>query len=345
MDFVLSRTYHIKMDEEDDAVEQYLQNHPTASKANDPNYPSNSTKQLSDLVFSGKDLLKAIITMGMLRGESFKKCRKAEIEFKLAMVKAALKEKYVKEKTSGQSYYCLHIDSTFINNLDSTEKGSISYWLGMFFATLLAQNKYGYEHVTHYSLFEKTYKTQYSFNKIGYISKKNKKVTKSTPDLIATDRGLTKFGVFEAKGMENIRSDTMIHAYNQVKQVKGIVRKVDNTLIVPSENIVSYTRLSIADLFMRIKDPTGGDDTIEMDWDALIWQYEPLYELNEEIKHSRYDENSFPLLYSIAPNGLNLNNRFCSFYEGYIESGRNENYYRKYIKENDNVFPYIGEII
>ena len=83
----------------------------------------------------------------MMPKKSFKQSRRAEVEFKLALVKAAIKEEKYQQAGTLKDHRWLHMDYDFLANLDPSEKGAISYWIGMVFATLIAQKKYSYEYL------------------------------------------------------------------------------------------------------------------------------------------------------------------------------------------------------
>lgn len=263
----------------------------------------------SEISFIGEELFKIIILTGMLPSEvailrNNPKYRSEEFHWRSEMIRWVL---------SADSNNYLTLDKKNLGYLESSEKRNIDFWLGMYFAALIAKtfckdayinhtpngtnpNPNGnnptpkYEYVIHYSSFVKS-----SLGKV-------KNLTNYKPDFIAADSSISDFGVFEAKGRmeKKIDEKTMEHAYEQAASVKSIEK---NTQI---DRIVSYSLLECDKICVRVKDPPV-DDTenegkkkerklkeIDIDLDfknALIWQYMPLVEYINE--NGAKDENNY----------------------------------------------------
>lgn len=232
------------------------------------------------LEFYGYELENAIIVMGMLPEEltkSSKLKRSEEIKYKIHIIQTALKETY-----DNKGHYDLSMDENALAFLDSSEKGYISYLLGMVFATLVAQKTYNYKYIVHYSKFEKSKYCRYPIPKTPYLNPKTgKHVLLSSPDLVGMNIKGRKYGVFEAKGYQYFYQGVMRKAVNQVQQIKSINGK-------PVDRIVAYSRLLSSGNTIRTKDPTEGFYNIELDdLAALIWQYLPVVELLNELQSNK----------------------------------------------------------
>ena len=240
--------------------------------------------------FTGGELEEAILTMGLLPDEAKDpKCRmkrSEELSFKVAMVGSVLCE--LKDKND---INFLAMDENRLSFMDGSEKAAISYWLGMFFATLIAKKKFGYEYVTHYARFMKSKYKLCDPTKSTYTDPKTKKTVKlSTPDLIAmdaTDPRKSNYGVFEAKGYQYFGTKTMQKAIEQVQQIKSINYKSN------IQKIVAYTRLLPSGNTIRTKDPEGGVFDLELDNRlAILWQYLPVVDLFKEFENRKKFKSS-----------------------------------------------------
>ncbi len=231
-----------------------------------------------DFIISGSDLYDSIISMGMLPSEIKNIQRNNEIRFKLDLIEAFLDT----EQDNGKDY--LKINKTAMEFLDPSEKNSISYWLGMFFATALAKKQYNYDYVIHYSKYVKS-KYYQSITTKRVKGSKLKSNTKSTPDLIAANSKFDKYGIFEAKGNRAYKAKTMEHAYDQAKRIG----KINN--IAVSDNIISLTVVGSKQNILRYKDPKGEENLSFDIYPALLWQCIPSFELFSETEHKR--DNGF----------------------------------------------------
>lgn len=271
------------------------------------------------LEFKGGELFESICIMGLLPNEVVNKGtklkRSEEFKFKKFMVQAVLTE-YVDR--AGKK--CLAINEDALNYFDSSEKSAISYWLGMFFATLLAKHEYGFQYIVHYSRLLKCKDYKYKIvNKPYKDPITNKDVILSSPDLIAMDGTQYNYGVFEAKGYQTFDKRTMNKAVLQARQICSI--EGDSNLI----KLVAYSRLKNNGITIRTKDPVDGDLAIRFDkYQALLWQYQALTELFRELvanKKTR-EENGY-----IVCDGL---------YEGINEMSLDSKIY-SYISEHENI--------
>lgn len=232
------------------------------------------------LEFTGGELIEAICIMGLLPHEVNNRTvalkRMEELNFKIHMVQAIIKEK--KDKAGND---CLSINEETAKYLDSSEKSAISYWLGMFFSTLLAKHEYGFKYVIHYSRFEQSSYCSKKIGKRAYTDPNTQRVINlSTPDLIAMDGTKYQYGVFEAKGNKSFDKLTMNKAMLQAQQVRSINGR--KKII----KLVSYTRIRNTGIIIRTKDPVGGDlDIFFNRYQAFLWQYLPIAELFYELQN------------------------------------------------------------
>ena len=246
------------------------------------------------LEFKGSELLEAIMIMGLLpdeaKSQKVELARTEEYKFKRHMVQAVLKEN---KDLLGNRYLSLDPSKTIY--LDSSEKAVISYWLGMFFATLLARHQYGFENVVHYKRFEKSVYCISKISKTPFKDPSTGKIVKlSTPDLIAMDGKYCEYGVFEAKGYDSFDKSKIGKAINQVKQIRRINGNSDIL------KIVAYSRLKSSDIRMRAIDPTGGIYDISFNKPLLLlWQYAPIADLFAELRlsDSRIEMNEGYFIY------------------------------------------------
>ena len=201
------------------------------------------------------------------------------------------------EKIQNDGTYKLRMNKAAVDLLDSSEKTAINYWLGMFFATLLAQKIYGYKYAIHYSKFIKS--------KLAVI-KNNTKAKNVSPDLITMNKFMDKYGVFEAKGGFTFRRSRIEHAYDQVHKIKSI-NKESNI-----DRIVSYFRIREKNSLLRIKDPEGKEIALKFDQcAAIIWQYIPVIELIHECEYGIDGEEIYSSLDLIEGlNGIKINRQF-----------------------------------
>ena len=228
----------------------------------------------SKLLFSGKDLLEAIILTGMLPPHlkedvgAYSNVRKNEVLFKIHLVEMALKE------VGG----VISIDEVNFNELESSEKRAVDYYLGMFFATLMIRKHFKYEYAIHYSKFRKS-------SLCKSIQPKHI-LDRIEPDIIAIDRLNKNRGVFEAKGHLGTKIDASVveHAYDQVHQVASI-----NHIRV-KDRYVLYSILNEDANVIDYKDPDGNEN-IDLDiYMALLSQYIPIVQLIEELG---YQDNGY----------------------------------------------------
>ena len=222
-----------------------------------------------DFSFEGKDLIHAIVTMGMLPcqdPDAFAKKRKLEIEFKTKILECVL-------KTDDKGYLIINEDQH--KYFDASEKTAIHYWIGMFFATLLAQKQHTFEYVIHFARLKGT----------PIVSPQN---ISYSPDLVAIKGcfGRKKeFGIFEAKGRLHYSNSAMEYAYDQASAISLI------SSCIP-QKWVSFTCLNYMnknEIGLIQKDPEANNKRTEVDLKigaALFLQYEPIVELMDELNCS-----------------------------------------------------------
>ena len=98
----------------------------------------------TELVFSNKELLHAVVTCGMpiqRMTASFLSKKKLELTYKMFLVETALDTEGDRLKKAKRIAY-----------LDSSEKSVMSYYMGMFLTKLISGRLYGADYLTHLNL-------------------------------------------------------------------------------------------------------------------------------------------------------------------------------------------------
>lgn len=250
------------------------------------------------LIFTGAELIKAIVSAGMpdvYLTKAERRNRREEIHFKTKLF-----ETFVTSSAMGY----LSFDTSKKNYLDSSEVGAINYWIGMMLTTLLGQKKYGYTFMVHLSMVKffssKIYLNSYSSrHKIG-------NVTYMSPDLLAVNRSKNKYGVFESKGYSSYGKKAMEHAYEQAKWIHDINGNL------PNHRLAVMTITGGKEISIIEKDPEGGNYKLNVDLDILyLYHFLPIAELIMELDPKERGERTFGTLeygddrYSISiPSGL-----------------------------------------
>lgn len=240
-------------------------------------YDEHTRIQDDILEFTGADLIHAIISAGMpdiYLTKKEKRNRSKEIAFKIHLF-----ETFIAADKSG----ILSWDKSRAKYIDSSEKGAISYWIGMILTTMLGQKKYNYNFLVHLSmidLFSKDIKVKsYSFMSA------NGKITHKSPDLIAINTANDEYGVFEAKGYSRYASQNMKRGYIQAKSIKTINGNPPKDTYVAMTLIEQYTKLSIVR-----KDPEGEGLEIDIDRSFLhLYHFLPIVELINELNPYEID--------------------------------------------------------
>lgn len=287
---------------------------------------------MTELEFTGEELYEAVITCGMpffyLTRNTFKK-REEEIIYKIYLLNTALKV--------DQGYL---VFSDKMDYLDSTERGYLNYYVGMFITKLVSSKIFGFDYLVHLSIAKR-------YMSIKFNSKKQ-------PDLIAFNIRDDCYSIFEAKGRTRLDARMLKTAKEQVQAIKWISGSRHSNGIVsavhPFDGIVKC----------HLKDPeTKEKNNFDISKIRLIWlYYEPIYlllkESNEEynsqkdekkeMQHNIQIEKNMILTISM-PSGLyDFLNR-CNFENIILEETENEDYkdkekinlekFRKAIEESE----------
>lgn len=222
------------------------------------------------LKVTGLDIIDAIISAGMpdIYLTQDEKCnRRDEISFKIKLF-----ETFV--STDNANKLCF--DRSKKKYLDSSEVGAINYWIGMILITILGKKKYQYEFIVHLSKLNE-FSNTITLKKLKYLSATGKTIYKS-PDLIAINCHMNRYGVFEAKGYSSYNKDTMERGYEQAKSIKRINGKK------PHDTYVVMTITGQKTIFMIRKDPEGQEAEIEISNTFLnLYHYLPIVELMDEL--------------------------------------------------------------
>ena len=182
---------------------------------------------------TGKELRDAVVRCGM--PDIYLNAYHTKARTKEICTKMNILDMIFEEQRQGHINYLHRIDNKY---LDPSEAKLLSYYEGMFIATLLAEKVFGMEYMAHLSLLEQ----------LGIVVQHNT----LSPDFIGCKAGKTpRYGVFEAKGSigKNINYSTVNHAVKQVNDVAHISGALPNSRAVfftysDNEIITSYIRES-----------------------------------------------------------------------------------------------------
>lgn len=148
-----------------------------------------------------------------------------EIVFRVAMIRMNLKEEYKEEKgfEDGEKVNRKRfVASEIFCKLDPSEKVSISFFLGMTMAKLIAEKYFHTPWVMHYDVYSDNYNVD-----IEYGGK---------PDLFGLGESEGIWNIFEAKGSSDGRSS---RAIKKGKEQKKKIKRI-NEIEVNSSNVVQY---------------------------------------------------------------------------------------------------------
>jgi hypothetical protein len=152
------------------------------------------------------------------------------------------------------------------NNLDSTEKGVVSYYTGMALAKLYANNVLGIPWMMHISRYEVDWAVRYGANP-------------NRPDLFGcNDAG--EWAVAEAKGRSRVTGKLVKKMQQQKSAVASIQR------VVPTYRYGSATRLEGRRLALRLVDPPPLRRAQEVPIDPAAWlldYYRPVVDLLDQV--------------------------------------------------------------
>ena len=167
-----------------------------------------------------------------------------ELVYKCAVINFALKE--------DKGYVVWDVDN--ISKLDPSEKVFVSYYIGMFFGTLISRKLYGIDYLCHFEKF-----ISYSKSVLKHNGKKYKG-SHSEPDFIGMKYSGSNvdFSLFEAKGGENIRVDVTNKALSkQLCVVKTILGKSPRYRILCYSAYNKGTFKSVSENALKIRIAEG----------------------------------------------------------------------------------------
>lgn len=206
--------------------------------------PLNKRQEI--LQFTNWELLHAIITCGMpilrdIPGEIER--RRYELLYKIFLVETALEADGRALKKSDRMSY-----------LDSTEKGMISYYLGMFFTKLISSKRFGVDLLIHFSLM------QHSYGEDFFLFEGMKR-----PDMIGLRLVDDAWSVWEAKGRTNNIQSTFDYGYAQAREIAQINGRP------PQMAAVCMTYYENNFLTARVRDPEPEDGGLHLQWNRDLY--------------------------------------------------------------------------
>lgn len=226
-----------------------------------------------ELTFCTEDLIHAVITCGMPSFYCHARAisrRKSELDYKMAAIQFALDEQ-PDTKDSTRNVLVL---SDRLRDLDSTERGALSYYIGMFFTKLISKKIFHVQYLVHLSIAER-------YHTISLQDKQSKR----RPDLIGHNLHSGEYSVFEAKGRLRFSGTTLNDAYDQVQRVKYICGDEPSLRVA---NLMYFQEKDKRKKVLQslIKDPEStGDLSINFPPEKILQQYyQPVYELVNELR-------------------------------------------------------------
>lgn len=222
-------------------------------------FTSSSGDKISEISLSGLDLIHDVVTcgtplfsnrLGMLTGT-----RKNEIRFKWFLLKSILK--------SNTGFLAISDER---NQLDASEKGVQTYYLGMFITRQISRSIFGQKCLVHLK----------TFSRYRSIIKDNG----MEPDLVGFNPKEDEYIVYEAKGRERVTNSMINHAKGQVQSVKVISGMNPRSGIV----CVTHPTRDGQMITCSIYDPPVRDNEISgyRKEDLLFAYYYPTFELLKE---------------------------------------------------------------
>lgn len=176
------------------------------------------TNKNTELEFSNKELLHAVITCGMpVQRITAAFCSKKRLEliYKLFLVETALDTEGDRLKKAKRIAY-----------LDSSEKSVMSYYMGMFLTKLISKRMYDTDYLTHLNLIEK-------MDGDGFIDFFN---SEWRPDMIGLQNAGNAWSVWEAKGGSNRREQ----ALKKGSQQAAAIESINGVLPAPAAVCMTY---------------------------------------------------------------------------------------------------------
>ena len=217
-----------------------------------------------DIEITIEEFIKSVITCGMpmyYLTPSIMNSRKMEISYKiyalLTLVEFDAISGYVKLREE-------------IKYLDTSEKATLTYYLGMVLTRFVSCREFGQDYLVHLNILEKT-------NSIKYENINEK----LRPDLIGYNISSKRFSVFEAKGRLRKNIITIEKALRQVQNVNYIAGSK------PLYAVAQLSYFKNNELYVIAVDPVDeGNRKIEFNSDCLgqyfKLYYEPIIKLFDE---------------------------------------------------------------
>ncbi|EFO69595.1 hypothetical protein HMPREF9212_1105 [Lactobacillus iners LactinV 03V1-b] len=266
---------------------------------------------MTELEFTGKELYESVITCGMpyvLPTEKILISRIEEIMYKFYLLNTAL-------EVDSHRYL---IFSKKMHYLDSTECAYLNYYIGMFITKLVSSKIFGFDYLVHLNIVKR-------YMSVKFNSPKR-------PDLIAFNKYVNIYSIFEAKGRTRLDNRTLIKAKKQVQAIKYV------NGAKPSNGIVSavvHDNKSMVKCYLRDPEPKGSE-TLNIPKSLLIWlYYEPIYLLFKEEKNIEKCANCMNVPIRINYNEtltISMNTKLYQLLREYEESNIRNCY--KHIDEN-----------
>lgn len=165
------------------------------------NMDSGLINNTTELEFTNKELLHAMITCGMpvqRLTAAFPEKKRLEFLYKLFLVETALDAEGDRLKKAKKTAY-----------LDSSEKSVISYYMGMFFTKMISHRLYKSEYLTNLNLIETSDGKEF----IDFFA------SEWRPEMIGYKPDTQKWSVWEAKGGSNYREQALKKGADQLRSI------------------------------------------------------------------------------------------------------------------------------
>lgn len=165
------------------------------------NMDSGLNNNTTELEFTNKELLHAMITCGMpvqRLTAAFPEKKRLEFLYKLFLVETALDAEGDRLKKAKKTAY-----------LDSSEKSVISYYMGMFFTKMISHRLYKSEYLTNLNLIEIPDGKEF----IDFFA------SEWRPEMIGYKPDTQKWSVWEAKGGSNYREQALKKGAAQLRSI------------------------------------------------------------------------------------------------------------------------------
>lgn len=165
------------------------------------NMDSGLNNNTTELEFTNKELLHAMITCGMpvqRLTAAFPEKKRLEFLYKLFLVETALDAEGDRLKKAKKTAY-----------LDSSEKSVISYYMGMFFTKMISHRLYKSEYLTNLNLIETPDGKEF----IDFFA------SEWRPEMIGYKPDTQKWSVWEAKGGSNYREQALKKGAAQLRSI------------------------------------------------------------------------------------------------------------------------------